>query len=98
MQIHGVQSGENRMYSIYSRKSKHIGKGESIENQVEMCKDYLCSYVKDVDEKEIVVYEDEGFSVKNFGRPMFKRMALLNFNIFNKTLMHKQQKIVLDHL
>ena len=24
--------------------------------------------------------------------------AVLNFNIFNKTLMHKQQKRVLDHL
>ena len=27
--------------AIYSRKSKFTGKGESIENQVQMCKDYL---------------------------------------------------------
>ena len=62
------------MYYIYSRKSKYTGKGESIENQVEMCKDYLFSHVKDIDEKDIVVYEDEGFSAKNLERPMFKRM------------------------
>ena len=62
------------MYYIYSRKSKYTGKGESIENQVEMCKDYLYSHIKDIEEKEIVVYEDEGFSAKNLERPMFKRM------------------------
>ena len=62
------------MYYIYSRKSKYTGKGESIENQVEMCKDYLFSHIKDIEEKEIVVYEDEGFSAKNLERPMFKRM------------------------
>ena len=62
------------MYYIYSRKSKYTGKGESVENQVEMCKEYLYSHVKDIEEKEIVVYEDEGFSAKNLERPMFKRM------------------------
>lgn len=62
------------MYYIYSRKSKYTGKGESIENQVEMCKEYLYSHVKDIEEKDIVVYEDEGFSAKNLERPMFKRM------------------------
>lgn len=74
MQIYGVRAEENRLYYIYSRKSKYTGKGESIENQVEMCKDYLFSHVKDIDEKDIVVYEDEGFSAKNLERPMFKRM------------------------
>ena len=28
-------------YAIYSRKSKFTGKGESIENQIEMCKNQL---------------------------------------------------------
>lgn len=27
--------------AIYSRKSKFTGKGESIGNQVEMCRDYI---------------------------------------------------------
>ena len=29
------------MIAIYSRKSKFTGKGESIGNQVELCKDYI---------------------------------------------------------
>lgn len=62
------------MYYIYSRKSKYTGKGESIENQVDMCKEYIYSHIKNVEEKEIVVYEDEGFSAKNLERPMFKKM------------------------
>ncbi len=62
------------MYYIYSRKSKYTGKGESIENQIEMCKEYLYSHIKDIEDKEIVVYEDEGFSAKNLERPMFKKM------------------------
>lgn len=62
------------MYYIYSRKSKYTGKGESIENQVEMCKEYLYSHIKNIDEKEIVIYEDEGFSAKNLERPMLKKM------------------------
>ncbi len=62
------------MYYIYSRKSKYTGKGESIENQVEMCKEYLYSHIKNINEKDIVVYEDEGFSAKNLERPMFKKM------------------------
>ena len=74
MRIYGVRADENRMYYIYSRKSKYTGKGESIENQVEMCKEYLYSHVKDIEESDIVVYEDEGFSAKNLERPMFKRM------------------------
>lgn len=62
------------MYYIYSRKSKYTGKGESIENQVEMCKEYLYKHIGSIDEKDIVVYEDEGFSAKNLERPMFKKM------------------------
>ena len=64
------------MYYIYSRKSKYTGKGESVENQVEMCKEYLNLNVKGIKDSEIIVYEDEGFSAKNLERPMFKKMML----------------------
>ena len=30
-----------KQYVIYSRKSKFTGKGESIENQIELCRQYL---------------------------------------------------------
>lgn len=56
--------------AIYSRKSKFTGKGESIENQIEMCKNYLAN----VNIKDFSIYEDEGFSGKNFDRPQFKKL------------------------
>lgn len=60
--------------AIYSRKSKFTGKGESIENQVQMCKDYAANQLKDKDISEFLVYEDEGFSGGSLDRPQFKKM------------------------
>lgn len=60
-------------YVIYSRKSRFTGKGESIENQIEMCKQYLMMKL-DVSEDMFLVYEDEGFSGKSLERPQFKKM------------------------
>lgn len=60
--------------AIYSRKSKFTGKGESIENQIEMCKAYILSRIDNVTENDIIIYEDEGFSGKNFQRPQFQKM------------------------
>jgi site-specific DNA recombinase len=57
--------------AIYSRKSKFTGKGESIENQIEMCSEYARSHFENI---HIVVYEDEGFSGGHTDRPEFKRL------------------------
>ena len=58
--------------AIYSRKSIFTGKGDSIENQISMCQEYISSKLgKDV---EISVYEDEGFTGKNTNRPEFQRL------------------------
>ena len=60
--------------AIYSRKSRFTGKGESIENQIELCRQYIDhSYQKEAP-LEILIYEDEGYSGKNTARPQFKRM------------------------
>ena len=59
--------------AIYSRKSVFTGKGESIENQIELCKNYCNSYISD-DTLNFIIYEDEGFSGKNTNRPEFQRM------------------------
>lgn len=32
---------QEKQYIIYSRKSKFTGKGESIENQIELCRQYI---------------------------------------------------------
>ncbi|QEK11650.1 recombinase family protein [Crassaminicella thermophila] len=57
--------------AIYSRKSKFTGKGESIQNQIELCKEYAQKHFN-ID--EFLVYEDEGFSGGNVDRPEFQRL------------------------
>lgn len=59
---------------IYSRKSKWTGRGDSIENQVQMCREYIEGHIKDADKAEICVFEDEGYSGKNTKRPEFQKM------------------------
>ena len=61
--------------AIYSRKSKFTGKGESIDNQIELCKDYLKIHYSDLyDDMNIDIYEDEGYSGGNINRPQFQEM------------------------
>ena len=60
--------------AIYSRKSKFTGKGESIGNQIELCKEYIRAHYGDDALDHLVVYEDEGFSGGNLNRPDFKEM------------------------
>ena len=64
--------GDVMKVAIYSRKSVFTGKGESIENQIEMCKDYYCKMYGTED--EFVIYEDEGFSGGNINRPRFQEL------------------------
>lgn len=59
---------------IYSRKSKFTGKGESIENQIEMCRQYIRLHFGEKAANGVLVYEDEGFSGGNLERPQFKKM------------------------
>ena len=61
-------------YAIYSRKSKFTGKGDSIANQVEMCREHIDFNYRDDKDKHVEVFEDEGFSGKNTKRPEFQRM------------------------
>lgn len=60
--------------AIYSRKSKFTGKGESIENQIEMCRQYINMHYPEVSDEHILAYEDEGYSGKTIQRPHFKKM------------------------
>lgn len=56
--------------AIYSRKSIFTGKGESIENQIELCREYGTR----LGVTEYLVYEDEGFSGGNINRPKFQEL------------------------
>ena len=65
---------EARRFVIYSRKSKFTGKGESIENQIELCRQYIAVHFSQEEADAALVYEDEGFSGGNLERPQFKKM------------------------
>ncbi len=62
------------LVAIYSRKSKWTGKGESVENQLILCREYLTHVLHLPQETQIREYIDEGFSGKNTKRPDFLRM------------------------
>lgn len=65
---------DGRLIAIYSRKSKFTGKGESIENQIELCRQYVRVHQDNEAADSVLVYEDEGFSGGNLERPKFKKM------------------------
>lgn len=65
---------KNKDIAIYSRKSKFTGKGESIENQIGMCKKYIETHYGTDSLDNVRIYEDEGFSGGTLNRPQFKTM------------------------
>lgn len=69
-----MKSKETTQIAIYSRKSKFTGKGESIENQIELCREYIRACYSDIQAQNATIYEDEGFSGGNLERPQFKKM------------------------
>lgn len=68
-----MQLGSNHI-AIYSRKSKFTGRGESIGNQVELCRDYIRTHFGAIYADQALIYEDEGFSGGDLHRPAFRRM------------------------
>ena len=48
-----------KQYVIYSRKSKFTGKGESIENQIELCRQYIAMHFGEDEAEHALVYEDD---------------------------------------
>ena len=62
------------MIAIYSRKSKFTGKGESVGNQVELCKEYVRNVFGEAYAERCMIFEDEGFSGGDLKRPAFQRM------------------------
>lgn len=61
------------VFGIYCRKSVLSDKGESVENQMEMCRMYIIN--KFGGNNEFILYEDEGYSGKNTSRPMFIKLT-----------------------
>ena len=69
-----MKTKDIQQFVIYSRKSKFTGKGESIENQIEMCRQYIAAHYSEEEADSALVYEDEGFSGGTLERPKFKKM------------------------
>lgn len=59
--------------AIYSRKSKFTGKGESVQNQVNQCKEYISRNYQDI-EIEFCEFVDDGYSGGNTKRPKYEEM------------------------
>ncbi|WP_069997802.1 recombinase family protein [Cellulosilyticum sp. I15G10I2] len=57
--------------AIYARKSRTTDKGESIENQISLCRQYAAVHFQDAIFDE---YKDEGYSGGNTNRPAFKEL------------------------
>lgn len=68
-----MQQNED-VIAVYSRKSRFTGKGESIGNQVDLCRSYIRSTFGEQYADRAVVFEDEGFSGGNLNRPGFRKM------------------------
>ncbi len=67
-----MKENEDRI-AIYSRKSKFSGRGESIDNQIELGKEYVRVHFGEKAVRGIAVYEDEGFSGGDLNRPALKK-------------------------
>lgn len=71
---------DNRKDAIYGRKSKYTGKGESINNQKEICLNALRLKNPDLDENEVLFFCDEGYSGFSMDRPDVQRLIKMIMN------------------
>ncbi|QCH27950.1 recombinase family protein [Clostridium tyrobutyricum] len=77
--------------AIYSRKSVETDTGESIKNQIAICKQY---FQRQNEECRFEIFEDEGFSGGNINRPDFKRMMqLVKIKQFDVVAVYKVDRI-----
>ncbi|WP_373845480.1 recombinase family protein [Clostridium sp.] len=77
--------------AIYSRKSVETDTGESIKNQIAICKRY---FERENEECKFEIFEDEGFSGGNINRPDFKRMMhLVKLKQFDVVAVYKIDRI-----
>lgn len=90
---------DKRKVVIYCRKSKFTGKGESIENQEELCRQYIKEFwlrTQDdiIEDEDIVVFDDEGRSGKNTNRPKYQEMLKgIRNNQFKALVCYKLDRV-----
>lgn len=69
-----IYGGIGMVIGIYPRKSVYRDNSESIQTQIQMCKDYAALVFKGKDISFRIYDQDEGFSGKNTKRPSFQEM------------------------
>lgn len=80
--------------AIYSRKSKFTGKGDSIGNQIQLCKEYADIHLREFNISEFFIYEDEGFSGGTLNRPEFKKLQEdVKLKKFNMLICYRLDRI-----
>lgn len=89
--------------AIYSRKSKYTGKGESIENQINECKEYLKAHFGyDGENINVDVYKDEhviiGTSGENLVKSRGSALVPFSFLLRDKPKSFKSLKIINERL
>lgn len=80
--------------AIYPRKSVYRDNSDSVQVQVQMCKDYSNIIYKDKEVEFRVYDKDEGFSGKNTNRPSFKElMNDIKNDIIDAVIVYKLDRI-----
>ncbi len=89
-----MKRSEMKQFVIYSRKSKFTGKGESVENQIEMCRQYIANLYGEEAARKALIFEDEGFSGGNLERPQFKKMMKKSHEVkFDAIVVYRLDRI-----
>lgn len=79
--------------AIYVRKSVYTDIGESIENQILMCKKYIENKFIGI-EYEIIIFSDKGVSAKNTERPEFQKMLYFIQNkLINSVVVYRLDRL-----
>lgn len=80
---------------IYPRKSVYRDNSDSVQVQVQLCKDYARIIFKDRQPLEFRIYDkDEGFSGKNTNRPSFRElMADVRQDMLDAVMVYKLDRI-----
>lgn len=79
---------------IYPRKSVYRDNSDSVQVQIQLCKEYAGIIYKDQDVEFLIYDKDEGFSGKNTNRPSFQQMMQdVRDNLLDVVMVYKLDRI-----
>ncbi|MDR2939543.1 MAG: recombinase family protein [Clostridiales bacterium] len=79
--------------AVYARKSKITEACDSINNQIQLCKQYVCLHLAG-QEINFIIYQDEGFSGGDTERPMFlKLISDIQNNLLDMLICYRLDRV-----